>query len=88
MHQLITQTPHTPYDMFDLLIIALLQFATMTGISPTEKIGGSGWDNDIAPTSTQKSANKIGGSGWDNDFAPASTQKSTSQIGGSGWDND
>jgi hypothetical protein len=66
--------------MFDLFVIALLQFATMTGIAPSNKIGGSGWDNDIAPTSTRK----IGGSGWDNDIAPTSTKK----IGGSGWDND
>jgi len=48
--------------MFDLFVIALLQFATMTGTAPANKIGGSGWDNDIAAPS-----NKIGGSGWDND---------------------
>jgi hypothetical protein len=64
--------------MFDLFIIALLQFATLTNNAPANKIGGSGWDNDIAPTSK-----KIGGSGWDNDIAPTSKK-----IGGSGWDND
>ena len=63
--------------MFDLFVIALLQFATMTGTAPANKIGGSGWDNDIA------APNKIGGSGWDNDIAAPSNK-----IGGSGWDND
>jgi hypothetical protein len=64
--------------MFDLFIIALLQFATLTGTAPANKIGGSGWENDAAPASK-----KIGGSGWENDVAPTS-----SKIGGSGWEND
>lgn len=67
--------------MFDLFIIALLQFTTLTGTPSANKIGGSGWENDYAPTS--KTSSKIGGSGWENDYAPAS-----SKIGGSGWEND
>jgi hypothetical protein len=65
--------------MFDLFIIALLQFATMTGNAPTSsKIGSSGWENDAAPT-----YNTIGSSGWENDAVSTS-----SKIGSSGWEND
>jgi len=46
--------------MFDLFIIALIQFATLTGDAPATKIGGSGWENDAT-------SRKIGGSGWEND---------------------
>jgi hypothetical protein len=64
--------------MFDLFIIALLQFATMTGNAPTSTIGSSGWENDVAPKS-----NTIGSSGWENDAVSGS-----SKIGSSGWEND
>jgi hypothetical protein len=63
--------------MFDLFIIALLQFATLTGTPTSSKIGGSGWDVDAV------SKSKIGGSGWDVDAA-----STNSKIGGSGWDVD
>jgi hypothetical protein len=68
--------------MFDLFIIALLQFATLNGEVPANKIGAAGWENDVvAPSST----NKIGAAGWENDVvAPSSTNK----IGAAGWEND
>jgi hypothetical protein len=64
--------------MFDLFIIALLQFATLTGDAPANKIGSTGWENDIAPTS-----NKIGSTGWENDVVAPSNK-----IGSTGWEND
>lgn len=66
--------------MFDLFIIALLQFATLTGNAPTTKIGSSGWDVDAVATPTTK----IGSSGWDVDAVEAPT----TNIGSSGWDVD
>jgi hypothetical protein len=48
--------------MFDLFIIALLQFATMNGTAPSNTIGAAGWENDIA-----SSSNTIGAAGWEND---------------------
>ena len=72
--------------MFDLLVLALLQVATLTG-TPTSNIGGSGWDHDFAGTTPTESA--IGGSGWDHDYtgSTGSADPATS-IGGSGWDHD
>jgi hypothetical protein len=68
--------------MFDLLVLALIQFATLTG-SPDSTIGGSGWDHDFTgPTTTQN----IGGSGWDHDYTGSPAPDPT--IGGSGWDHD
>ena len=45
--------------MFDLFVIALLQFATLNGDAT---IGSSGWGNDATSTPTT-----IGSSGWGND---------------------
>ena len=71
--------------MFDLFIIALFQFATLTGTAPDSKIGGTGWENDIAAPSNKSTSNAIGGTGWENDVvAPSSTNK----IGAAGWEND
>jgi hypothetical protein len=76
--------------MFDLFIIALLQFATLTDSGSANKIGSSGWDNDY--TGANKSAtstNSIGSSGWDNDYTGANkSATSANKIGSSGWDND
>jgi len=72
--------------MFDLFIIALLQFATLTNDGSASKIGSSGWDNDVVAQPTT-SASKIGSSGWDNDVVAQPTT-SASKIGSSGWDND
>ncbi|RZJ93694.1 MAG: hypothetical protein EOO60_04750 [Hymenobacter sp.] len=66
--------------MFDLFIIALLQFATLSGNVPANKIGAAGWENDFAPTT-----NKIGAAGWENDKTAPTT---TNAIGAAGWEND
>jgi hypothetical protein len=68
--------------MFDLLVLALLQLATLTG-TPTNNIGSSGWDHDYTgstPTTT------IGSSGWDHDYTSSPAPEPV--IGSSGWDHD
>jgi hypothetical protein len=64
--------------MFDLFIIALIQFATLTGDAPANKIGSTGWENDVVAPS-----NKIGSTGWENDVVAPSNK-----IGSTGWEND
>ncbi len=87
LHQLITPLilPHT---MLDLLVLALLQVATLTG-TPTNNIGGSGWDHDYTGSTTPPTTQTIGGSGWDHDYTGSTTTPEPgARIGGSGWDHD
>lgn len=86
MHQLITYFT-SPSTMFDLLVLALIQIATLTG-TPTNSIGGSGWDHDYTSSTTTTTQN-IGGSGWDHDYTGSPTTPAPDPtIGGSGWDHD
>jgi hypothetical protein len=68
--------------MLDLIVLALIQIATLTG-TPTNNIGSSGWDHDYTG-STPNSA--IGSSGWDHDYTGSPAANPT--IGSSGWDHD
>jgi len=76
--------------MFDLFIIALLQFATLSNSGSTNNIGSSGWDNDYKGSNkSAASSSSIGSSGWDNDYKGSNkSAASSSSIGSSGWDND
>jgi hypothetical protein len=71
--------------MFDLIVLALIQIATLTG-TPTNNIGSTGWDHDYTGTPT----NNIGSTGWDHDYTgtPAPTTPADPSIGSTGWDHD
>jgi hypothetical protein len=68
--------------MFDLIVLALIQIATLTG-TPNSTIGSTGWDHDYTG-STPNSA--IGSTGWDHDYTGSPTPSPT--IGSTGWDHD
>ena len=77
MHQLITY--FTPFStLVDLLVLALIQFATLTGTP--NNIGSTGWDHDY----TGSTPTTIGSTGWDHDY----TGSTPTTIGSTGWDHD
>jgi len=83
-----------PIAMFELLTLAFLQFAAFTG-QPATKVGGTGWGEDVARTSSSA----VGGTGWGEDYTHSSAvggtgwgedvaRTSSSAVGGTGWGED